>query len=341
MSAHGNLVFPLLTLLFPGAACDPDKNDTGETKDSADSTTDTSDSSDPCLDPSPEIALSDSNNYLFSGSLDITGYPLAAPGDPLIDWSAVDTDLLGHPLDPATEILTAAVVVFEQLSEAEVEEALATDSLDMADVTIYVSVNPEGATQAYLSEFTLMGNDIDVESYFVEGTGTWLLILTDTLEVGVGARMAAFLEPTASSKETMANITNESATLNLDVDMSQLEPLVVPTETVDLQLDWSGLSRNGRGTEWVENTVDRVMIAHFADKSPADLQERFTDLELLADPIWNFDIIGGDSADLGELAAKDPSFTGTSTEGTWAMALVCTSCANPAPPFFTILQACE
>lgn len=76
----------------------------------------------PCL---PDLVLADENDYTFSASLDIASTPIQAPGDPILDWSDATTDLLGHALDPATDILTVAVVVFEQLTEEEVEQALA------------------------------------------------------------------------------------------------------------------------------------------------------------------------------------------------------------------------
>jgi hypothetical protein len=293
-----------------------------------------------CEGVTSETSLADANNYLFEGSLDIQGYPLAAPGDPLIDWSGLRTDLLGHPIDPATEIRMVAAIVFERMSEDEVEEALSTDSLEESDLSLFVSAYPSGETSLHLSDLTLLGNDIDVEQYFLEGSGTWLFILTDSTVPGVGARMAAFLEPIKGASSTEADITGESALLSLDVDLQSLEALRVPEATPDLELDWSGLTTNGRGADWVEDIVDQVMIAHFPDLGVEDVQDDFADVELIADPLWRLDIVGGTSADLTALAEQDATFTGIDDDGTWAMALVCSTCSNPAPPFFTILESC-
>jgi hypothetical protein len=291
-----------------------------------------------------EISLSDENNYRFDGSLDIGSAPLAAPGDPLFDWTGLTKDILGHDLDPMVDVVQVAVIVFENLTEDDVEEKLATDTLLMSDVSLYVSAFPAGATSVSLSELYYMGNDIDVEQYFNEGTGTWLLNLSDNPDPGVGARMLSFLEPLAASKETTLRVTNDSAALSIDVDLDRISPVEIAAGTTDLMLDWSDLGTNGRGTAWVDDTVDELMIARFDHADASDLQMRFQDVEILAESLWSLEFVGGSSLDVsqfsGQLSEQGEAFSGIGTEGTWALALRCTTCANPAPPFFTFLDPC-
>jgi hypothetical protein len=293
-----------------------------------------------CGDVSEALTLSDENNYLFAGSLDLRSFPLAAPGNPLLDWSGLERDLLGHALDPATEILTVGVAVFEDLGQEDVEEALSSDSLAMSDVRVYVSTHPGGETSLHLGDLTLLGNDIDIETDFLEGTGTWLLVLSDSLLPGVGARMAAFLEPRADASETVAALDEDAALLSLEVDLEDLVALDVPTGRAELSVDWAGLETNGRGGAWKGDSVDRVMVARFAGMDLTAMEADFLDLEIDAADLWNLDFVGGSHVDLAPLADAEPPFEGIDAEGIWALALFCSTCSNPAPPFFTVMRAC-
>lgn len=294
-----------------------------------------------CNPCSEEVLLEDGENYSFDATLDIEGFPLAAGGDPVIDWSGLTTDLLGHPLDPAREIVTMAAAIFEQLDQDQVEQSLADDTLLQSDVTLYVSAYPEGVTSTSVSDLTLMGNDIDVEQYFVEDAGTWMLLLSDSYDTGLGARALAFLEPSESSEATELSVPDGTADLSLDVDLLSLTPTGVPSATPGLFLDWTGLSVNGRGTPWVSGLVDEALVAHYDSLSMADLGEQFKDVEELADELWQLDFSGGSTVDLSPLAEQDPPFEGIDATGTWALALRCSTCANPAPLFFTVLTPCD
>lgn len=286
------------------------------------------------------VELFDEHDYSFAGTLAIERIPLAAGSDPTIDWSGLGTDLLGHEVDAAGDILTVAVAIFEDLSPEEVEQGLAEDSLVQSDLTLYVSASSGGATSLPLSALTMLGTDVDVEQYFVEGAGSWLVLVSDSEEVGLGARMLGMLLPDAASDQTVASLDDGSAVLTMDVDLSALEPLTVPTAEPALALDWTTLEHNGRGSVWVDGRVDRAMVAHFDTLDATGIEAAFADVELLADELWSLDFGGGATVDLAPLAEQDPPFTGIDDQGTWALALFCTSCANPAPPFFTLLEPC-
>ncbi len=282
------------------------------------------------------LLLEDANNYGFASELDLRSYELAAPGDPSIDWSALSADLQGHALDPVQDVLTLAVIVLAGLSEEEVEVGLARDSLLQSEVTLYVSGQPGSVTSMALSELTVMGNDIDVESYFVEGSGSWLVALSDSEVPGIGNRMAAFLRPSAASEEQRAELQDDSASLQLEVDLQSLVPAPAPADEPSLTLDWAALSQDGQGQPWT-GKADQLLLARF-DASLAELEAGFMDLELLADPLWTLDFGGGSSADLSQLADTSPPFTGIDDSGTWLLALICSGCTNPAPLFLTVLE---
>lgn len=290
-----------------------------------------------CTPCEPLVSLADDTNYRFEGTLDIGVWPARALSDITLDWSALSTDLLGHPFDPVADVVTVAFAVFQNLTAAELEEALSTDSLEQSDVSLYVSVLPQDSTSVTLSEMTLLGNDIDVETWFEEGSGSWLLILSDTDAVGIGARSVALVEPLATSESTTVTLQDGATALTLDVDLTSLTPLRFPQGTTDVQLDWSDLGVNGRGAEWVEDMVDGVMLARFDTLTPEEIQGQFADAELLADDLTTLSFVGGDTVDLSAMEGWD----GIDGDGTWALALTCSTCSNPAPPYFTLLEPCR
>jgi hypothetical protein len=295
---------------------------------------------DACADG--ELALTDAGNYSYLGALDIASYPVAELTDITVDWSGLTLDMQGHELVPDEDIDTAAAVVFRYLSEEEIEEDLTADSLFMKDVALYVFDEVTGQTSVNLSELTLFGTDIDVETYFEASYGTWLIPLATGTTPGTGYRMAAFLVPTPGEITTEVFLTNDSMVLQVEADLTSLQPIELPADATPT-IDWAGLTVNGMGNEIDLGKIDQVMVGTYADLTAADLEEQLLDLELIHDGMWTYDMTaGGSSLDLGLLTDEaGDAFTGISAEGTWILALRCGSCANPAPLYLGILQPCE
>lgn len=329
MRFHG-AVYVLLLAAIPACAGDPEDDDVADDDTADDDTADD--------DVASTLTLSDSQNYSFEGTLDIQPYDLADGSDPLFDWSGLETDLQGHALDPVADVDQVTIVVFRYLSEGEVEEKLSSNTLEQVDVGLFASVDPGGATSARLSDLTLMGNDIDVEQYFVEGYGTWLVSLATGSTPGVGTRMAAFARPVPSEVETTLTFAEDSTVLDFTVDLASLSPLAAPAGVAELTVDWSGVDTDGLGNPFQADSVDRVMVGLYASLTPADLETQFLDLEIVADSLWRLDVSGGTEAALGQ-ATGDTPFPGFDSAGIWVLALQCTSCANPAPPFLTLVEA--
>ena len=287
-----------------------------------------------CPSTGSPLVLQDGSNYALESSLSIESTPLAEyAGEALLDFGSLTTDPQGHALDPVADIDVLSLLAFE-LSEAEVEAALPTDALSQSDMALFTSLEVGDRTSASLSELTLLGNDIDVEQYFEEGVGAWLLTVNTGTVPGVGARMVAFLEPRADSTATEASITDDSALLDLDVDLLSLEPTLVSEGDTELSVDWSELTANAMGNDLDSGAVDQVMLGRYDDLGAEDLQEDFLDLELLADGMWTVDIDAGSEATLSDIDPLD-------ADSTWVLALRCTTCSNPAPPFLTFLEMCQ
>jgi hypothetical protein len=289
---------------------------------------------------SGDLVLIDANNYSFDGLMNISSYPAAELTDVLIDWSAVDTDLQTHPMDPETDVNTMSLVVFTYLTHEEVEIGLSQNTLQQADVGLYLFTDVTGQTSESMSECTLFGTDVDVETYFELDYGqSWLITLSKGSTPGVGTLMAAFLDPTPGEENTEVILDNESTTLTVDVDIMSATALPAPADTA-LTIDWTGLTIDGQGNEMKMGDIDQVMVGYYASLTPTDLEDNLLDLEYVHDGMWYLDLTaGGTTAELSTLTDDDGNaFTGITAEGTWILALRCTTCPNPAPPFLTVFE---
>lgn len=327
----------LFLALFLLAGCSENTGD-----DDDDVAGDDDDAAGECTGASTAPTLADAHNYAFDGVLDIQSYVLGELSDPLFDFGGLTTDLQGHAFDPVADVDNVAVIVFHaSLTQDDIEAGLSANTLEQADIAAYVNVEPGDATSVHLSDCTLFGNDIDIETYFVEGYGNWLLNLTTGTTAGTGTRMAAFFEPVPGEAADELVVTDTSTVLDFTVDLQSLHPLAVSTDEPALTLDWSAVSIDGQGNDFNPGDVDQVMLAYYADLTVEDLEADFLDIELIADRLWTLDISSGTTADLSMLDGDDSAFTGIDDQGIWLMALRCTTCANPAPPVLTLIEACE
>lgn len=295
-------------------------------------------------EPVNDMVLADVNNYQFEGTLDIRSADVEAAGaegfDLHVDWSAVTTDLQGHPVSPTEDVDTVTIVAFPDLTEAEVEDKLSTNTLIQADIGAYAfqTVDGTGLTETNLSNLTLLGNDIDIETYLTEGSATWMMMIATGDTPGVGTLLIHFLHPLSSSSNREVVFDDAATVLDFTVNLGELTPLTVDAGE-PLTVDWSGLTQDGRGAEFELSDIDRIKVAYFADRSFEELADIFLDVELEADKLWSVDVQSGSSFDLSQLTGPE-EFTGITDEGTWALALQCSTCSNPAPLFFSQMTTC-
>jgi len=286
------------------------------------------------------LLLADANNYSFQGDLSIASYPANELTDVLVDWSNVTQDLQTHEMDPAVDVNTMSLVVFPYLSHEEVEVGLSENSLKQADVVLFLTADVTGQTSEMMGNTTLFGTDVDVETYFETEYGqSWLITLSRGNTPGVGTLMAAFLDPTPPDVGSEAILDNDSTILTVDVDITSATPLAAPADT-PLTIDWSELTINGQGNEMKLGDIDQVIVGYYPSLTPADLEDQLLDLEYVHDGMWYLDLsTGGTNAALSTLTDDNgDAFPGITDDGTWLLALRCTTCTNPAPPFLTIFE---
>jgi hypothetical protein len=280
-----------------------------------------------------EAVLNADLNYSFGSTISADSQLFASGQDAVVDWSALSVDQLGKPMSP-DEIDQLLIVRFEALSRQEVLDKAAEDCLQQRDITGVVEVFPEaGEAQANLSDFQLIGYQVDPEEQFQEGLGTFLLsAYTDGVP---GVRMLSFLEPSASSDNLDLYLKNESASIVYSVDLSVGERL--PSSTT--AIDWAQLAVPTECGSFAVNKYDWLMLAHYESAGLTDLEDDFLRVDELATEIWNADIEGRSTYDLLTLVSDEGKpFTGFTDQGIWILALRCTTCSNPAPPFLTIVS---
>ncbi len=287
----------------------------------------------PSPDADGDVTLHDGNNFSYVGTLDAPSFGMAEQSDATLDWSGLTTDLRCNALDPVADIDNTALLNFPYLTEEEVEQGLSDDSLDQSDLRVYLSYEPGDATSVSLSQVSFFGTDPEIEAQFTADSGAWLVLLTTGTEVAVGARMLAFLRPTAGETDTVGEVTDGCAVLDFSADLVSLARVPVLRDG-PWRLDWSRLTRNGQGGTFEPTRADGVMVARF-DETVEELQASFLDLESLAEETWAYPLTGGATADLGALS--EGAFPGFGADGVWALALTCGTCPNPAPLFLTIL----
>ena len=306
------------------------------------------------------VEVSDANNYVFDGTLEIESIPVAAQpvgcGDKLdsdgdgeideddecydytISWDQVTKDLQLHDTDPISDIDTLAMTNFRYLTQPEVEVGLSLNTLQQVDVGLYVDTPTGDASSLNLSDLTLFGNDINVEQYLSSDFGTFILIIQTGDNPGVGTRMATFIEPTDGETNTDVTFTDTSTILNYEVDLQSFTPIPMFADRSGV-VDWSNLETNGLMEEFNPSDADQVMVGFYEGATLADVEAQFLDLEQTATKIWTADISGQTDLDLAELEGSE-EFTGVTGDGVWLFTLRCTACPNPAPLFLTEMVAC-
>ena len=288
--------------------------------------------------PTGDVSIVDANNYGFVGALDIPSIETASGVDVTIDWSAVTQDIQCHDLDPAEDIDNVGMVRFGQLTQAEVAEGLSTNNLDQSQMNGYVEIGNDGGTSTNIASMSFFGTVIDVPAEYVSTGGTYMVMLATGTVPGVGARMITFLAPTESSTNVIAEVPTGCGVLDFDVDLGSLAPVSM-LAAGPWNLDWGGLTMDGQGNPVDLNGIDSVLLGYYEAATLDQLEAGFLDIELTATEKYTLALDGGTEADLGAAVdAEGVAFSGFHAGGEWLLALRCSRCYNPAPPFISIVS---
>ena len=277
----------------------------------------------------PTLALEDGQNYAYTGEMSVPSVTTASGTDLDICWDQLAQDLSCHGLSATDDIDLLALIRFPHLSQEEVELGIERDDLTQSQLDGYVALATGDATCAQLSAFDFFGTPIDVPAQYNSDGGTYLLMLSTGTTPGQGARMLTFLDPSADSETVEVDIEDGCGVLDFEASLGG-RTLRVEDEGPWL-VDWSALTTNGAGNPFTSGFVDEVTVAFYEGMDPAALEAGFLDLELLATEQWTVEL--SEARTQVELEAID-----LSRDGTWLLALRCSTCSNPAPLFLTVLE---
>jgi hypothetical protein len=242
-------------------------------------------------------------------------------------------------VDPSADPGILTLARFGTLTEVEVEEQISNDTLPQSALSGFLGYEiPAGETCAQLEDFTLEGTPVELEEQFYEGGGTYLLLVGAGDEPGQNTLSMDFLAPTVGSEATEVAVDDACGTLDFAADLSSLETIAPKAGGSSWMVDWGGLTVTGLGNPITLSKIDRLMLGHYAELSVAELEADFLDLELVADELYYLDIAGMLDADLALATGDGGGFTGFTEGGTWVLALMCSSCSNPAPLFLTVIE---
>ena len=278
---------------------------------------------------SDTIFVQDADNFVYSAHIDIEEQSVQSGEVITIDWSGLSTNLYGDSLDPLADVDAAKLLAFPQLSPTEVADGLANDDLVQSDLGLYVTCVSEDAS-CRTDEFAIMGSKIDVPTYFDQGSGTWLVVLTHADVEGAVSLLA--LLPEDASEQTGASFDDNLSSMAITVDLS--ENPVVEVGSSDAVIDWSECTRDGLGAALRLGSLDRVQIARF-DRDLEDLSADFVHLESLATEIWEADIEGRTEIGLAEFWGEEAP---VASDDLWLMAWRCSACDIPVPRILAVLE---
>ena len=288
------------------------------------------------------VVIEDANNYTSTSGLNIPVVETTAGADLSISWDGITQDLLCHP---AGSIDNVAFLRIGNMSQAQVEDKLAKGLLTATTVTTYREFHTAGATSTMLSALSFGQPKLVPATDYVMATGTqYLLLFAHGTVLGVGAQSMVFLSPSATSVNTTVAAPNPCGTggnfLSFTANLSTM-PVSIPTAG-PWKVDWSQVTKDnfGQKLDFSQTTLDKVEVGFFQGKQPAEIQSDFLNIEQDATSLYTYSVPAGQKyVDLMSTPTKGGTFPGfASTDGTWAVAVLCSTCQVPAPVVFSILQ---
>jgi hypothetical protein len=304
------------------------------------------------------VVAKEANNYAFSSTITLPPVTAKAKANLTFDWSAVTKDFLKHDISTTADLNMMTLLLWA-LPLAQLEPKLNADELTMLDLQVVppptwppTGIIMGGTTSQPLYSFTINGSTItmpDFDMYFDPAIFpatqfTYMIAASKGMEVGQGFRMMQTFNLDPNSSNTTVALTNDSTRLTCDVSLRNLTITGVPGNTPALTLDWTDMvtrmAPNALGGTFKEAYITSAVVGHFAE-TPAELESKFLDLDMIATKYYRADIQSGATLDFTTLKdSTGASFPGVDDTGTWMVGLICGNCRNPAPWYMTILKPC-
>ncbi len=297
--------------------------------------------------PPTGTVIKDENNYTATSSLAIPRVQTTPGADLTICWDGITKDLLCHPVSAAADIDSVNFLQVLDLSEDSIQATLGAGQdftrnvQTISNYTVDHTVSPP-STCATLAAFPKLGSDqtlVPAQDYVAGPNLTYMLLFANGTVAGSGSRSMMFLEPTAGSTNVTVAAPDGCGILDFTATISSL-PVAIPAAGPWV-VDWSQLKHDGLDNTVIYQRIDSLLLGYYGGMTVADLQARFLDLQIMANPLYQIALADGvKSADLATAkSASGEAFPGfNQTSGVWAVALMCSSCKVPAPIAVAILN---
>ncbi|HEX6272891.1 MAG TPA: hypothetical protein VFZ53_07625 [Polyangiaceae bacterium] len=309
------------------------------------------------------------NNYSFSSTLSFPPVSVMPNAELTFDWSAVTKDLVGHDVNPVADIDAVNLMLWE-LSHDDLQRKLNDDDLRQTDLAVIATYyTNDMATSANIFQFTSVGMELtrcniwpflqlpnpDPNAHpecdgWAENTmgggfdptlNTYTIMAATGTTLGAGTRMIQAFRLDPSSTNTQVFVKPDSTKLEYTVDLRSLKKTSVPTGQAEITIDWTGMTTNALGNEFVPSDITQALVAHYM-QPVSELEANFLDLDVMPADRWRATIDAGSTANLASFTGENGApFPGIDGKGTWVLALICGDCRNPAPWYLTILEPCN
>jgi hypothetical protein len=303
---------------------------------------------------SPRVELTDKMNYAFHSGLSALTTPVRPNSDVAFDWSTATVDMLGRTFDPLADVDMMQLMLW-RYDKATFLAAINKEDLDTSRLIAMAYcdaqhlrprcmfsdlVAPAGSP---IARETLLSY-VDPATYS-PSEHVWVIMLATGRVFGRGTRLLAFFQPSDGETNDQVRLTNDSTTLSYTVDLTSLDPIVLPRHLGDIVLSWSEdspLTKNAMGEVWIPTYITDVMVARYEGHGIADLERQFLRLQDLASEQYTARLSAGQELSLARLTnPAGGAFPGVDDTGIWLLSLTCGSCRNPAPWFLSILRPGE
>lgn len=285
--------------------------------------------------------LQNENNYRATGRLSLPTVQTASGKDVDICWTDMTTDIQCHQVAPLVDIDNVALLRLS-LREDQVEQKLTAGTLAQSEVSGYLESRADHvSTCTKLFNFSFRGTSVKISDEYQERPGeTFMLLFTRGIKTALGARMMMFIAPTAASDNTKVAAPPGCGLLDFQIDLSSLRKVPVPVKG-PWMVDWRNLTADGLGNAVLYTDPDQLFVGFYQDKTVVDLEAAPFQIESLATALWDLPLTGEPTADLAKatLRSSGGAFDGFAHgTGTWILALMCSTCQNPAPILLTVLE---
>jgi hypothetical protein len=297
------------------------------------------------------IVLTDKNNYKATSVLTIP-HVKTTPGANLdVSWAGVTKDLLCHDVNPAADIDDVTFLQISGLTADQVQKRFGSGQA----ITKYVDQffdfpvdHSQAGTSTRLATFstrtaTTTTPLVPAQDYVIGSGFTYMILFAHGTTIGSNSRSMVFIDPTDGESNTDVAGASGCDILDFTADITTPTPLDVP-KGGPWVADWSQLKHDGLSNTVVYSGIDQVLLAYYS-MSVAEVQKRFLDVQIMATSMYKIDIppdIDPPVKHMNLAAAvsdAEGDFPGFDrTDGTWALALMCTTCQAPSPIAFVILN---